>query len=129
GSTVRPVAQLAAPPPAAGAAVQRIDYRELLESIPAVSYVAELSSSCDWHFVSPQIEELTGYTVDEWLADPGLWFRLVHPEDREAVLTAEEAVEREGLPFACEYRLVHRSGGDRWVRDDAVVRMDADGRC
>jgi PAS domain S-box-containing protein len=65
------------------------DYRELVERIPAVSYTAEFGSTCEWHFVSPQVEQLLGYRAEEWCADPGLWFRLVHPDDREAVLEAE----------------------------------------
>jgi diguanylate cyclase (GGDEF)-like protein/PAS domain S-box-containing protein len=107
--------------------VRQTDYRELVERIPAVSYTAEFGSTCHWHFVSPQVEELLGYTVDEWRADPALWFRLVHPDDREGVLAAEERSLTEGLPFTCEYRLLHRSGAEVWVRDDAVVGRDQDG--
>ena len=108
-------------------AEQGTDYRELVERIPAVSYTAEFGSTCEWHFVSPQVEQLLGYSVDEWQADPGLWFRLVHPDDREAVLEAEARTFNEGVPFSCEYRLLDRSGSEVWVRDDAVVRVDESG--
>ncbi|HEY1596740.1 MAG TPA: hypothetical protein VGF74_15190, partial [Thermoleophilaceae bacterium] len=50
-------------PPAAPADT---DYRELVERIPAVSYTAEFGSDCAWQFVSPQVEQLLGYGVDEW---------------------------------------------------------------
>ena len=103
------------------------DYRELVERIPAVSYTAEFGSACAWHFVSPQVEQLLGYSVREWCADPGLWFRLVHPDDRETVLEAEARTLTEGAAFSCEYRLVDRDGNEVWVRDDAVVRIDGDG--
>jgi diguanylate cyclase (GGDEF)-like protein/PAS domain S-box-containing protein len=103
------------------------DYRQLVERIPAVSYTAEFGSSCAWHFVSPQIEPLLGYKVDEWTADPGLWFRLIHPDDQETVLAAEARTYSDDIPFSCEYRLVDRQGEEVWVRDDAVVRVDADG--
>lgn len=103
------------------------DYRELVERIPAVSYTAEFGSSCEWHFVSPQVEQLLGFSVHEWRADPGLWFRLVHPEDRDTVLQAEERTLNDGVPFTCEYRLLDREGNEVWVRDDAVVSVDANG--
>jgi len=103
------------------------DYRELVERIPAVSYTAEFGSTCEWQFVSPQVEQLLGYSAEEWCADPGLWFRLVHPEDREVVLEAEARTLNDGVPFSCEYRLLDRSGNEVWVRDDAVVRMDESG--
>src|SRR3954464_15606919 len=104
------------------------DYRELVERIPAVSYTAEFGSDCAWHFVSPQVEQLLGYSVEEWCSDPGLWFRLIHPDDREAVLAAEGRTLGNGLPFSAEYRLVDRGGNEVWVRDDAVVLADKGGR-
>jgi diguanylate cyclase (GGDEF)-like protein/PAS domain S-box-containing protein len=108
-------------------AAQGTDYRELVERIPAVSYTAEFGSTCEWQFVSPQVEQLLGYSAEEWCADPGLWFRLVHPDDRETVLEAESRTLNEGVPFSCEYRLLDRNGNEVWVRDDAVVRADESG--
>ena len=32
-------------------------------------------------YISPQIEAMLGYTPQDWYADPGLWGRLVHPDD------------------------------------------------
>lgn len=103
------------------------DYRELVERIPAVSYTADFGSTCEWQFVSPQVEQLLGYTPEEWRTDPGLWFRLVHPDDREVVLEAESRTLRDGTPFSCEYRLLDRAGNEVWVRDDAVVLADEQG--
>jgi diguanylate cyclase (GGDEF)-like protein/PAS domain S-box-containing protein len=103
------------------------DYRELVERIPAVSYTAEFGSTCKWHFVSPQVEQLVGFTAKEWRADPGLWFRLVHPDDRATVLEAEGRALSDNVPFSCEYRLLDRHGNEVWVRDDAVVCVDDEG--
>ena len=108
-------------------AAQHTDYRELVERIPAVSYTADFGSTCEWQFVSPQVEQLLGFTPEEWCADPGLWFRLVHPDDREAVLEAESRTFRDGTPYSCEYRLLDRNGNAVWVRDDAVVLVDENG--
>src|SRR5436305_7188948 len=95
---------------------QRTDYRELVERIPAVSYTAEFGSSCEWHFVSPQVEQLLGFSVHEWRADPGLWFRLVHPEDRATVLPAGARPLNDGVPLTFEYRLLARGGTEVSVR-------------
>jgi len=80
-----------------------------------------------WHFVSPQVEQLLGFSVAEWTADPGLWFRLIHPEDQESVLAAEARTYSDDVPFSCEYRLLDRNNNEVWVRDDAVVRVESDG--
>ena len=41
------------------------------------------------HYVSPQVEELLGYTPEEWLAGTGLWASRLHPDDRARVLGEE----------------------------------------
>ena len=60
-------------------------YRTLVERLPAVSYVAEAGVGRAWRYVSPQIERMLGYTPEEWLADPTLWSRCVHPDDHDRI--------------------------------------------
>src|SRR5439155_10982594 len=47
-------------------------YRALVDRVPAVVYEAEFGVDGRWLFVSPQIEQLLGYTPEEWCADPTL---------------------------------------------------------
>jgi diguanylate cyclase (GGDEF)-like protein/PAS domain S-box-containing protein len=96
-------------------------YRGLIERLPVVSYLAEYGETGRWFYVSPQIEQLLGYTAEEWLADSNLWLRRVHPEDRERV-TAEEARCAETLePLSLEYRMVARDGRVLWIRDEGAL--------
>jgi GAF domain-containing protein len=62
------------------AAEQR--YRTLVERLPAITYIAEVGTNGRWHFVSPQIESMLGFSVEEWLADRAIWMRCIHEEDR-----------------------------------------------
>jgi diguanylate cyclase (GGDEF)-like protein/PAS domain S-box-containing protein len=96
-------------------------YRTLVERLPVVTYSAELGPAGHWTYVSPQIEHMTGYTADEWMADAGLWFRRLHPSDREDVVRAEALVERDGGRLEIEYRLLARNGNIVWVRDEGVT--------
>ncbi len=104
------------------------DYPELLDRVPAVIYVAEAGAEGRWHYASPQIQSILGYTPGEWCADAGLWARSLHPEDRERVLQSEES-SRAGAPQAdaSEYRLLHRDGRVVWIRDDAQLVRDQAG--
>ena len=38
------------------------DYRRLVERLPAIVYASELGESGRWRYVSPQVEEILGYT-------------------------------------------------------------------
>jgi diguanylate cyclase (GGDEF)-like protein/PAS domain S-box-containing protein len=99
-------------------------YRTLVETVPAVTYTDRAVGSYPdlAVYTSPQIEELVGYSVQEWL-DPErvLWEERLHPEDRTWVLTAEERSRASGEPFSEEYRLLAKDGSVVWVRDEAVL--------
>src|SRR5437588_3978510 len=56
-------------------------YRNLVERLPAVVYIAEFVEDGGWVYVSPQIESIPGYTPEEWTSQPHLWHARLHPDD------------------------------------------------
>jgi diguanylate cyclase (GGDEF)-like protein/PAS domain S-box-containing protein len=102
-------------------------YRTLVERLPVVTYRAELGPSGRWTYVSPQIADMTGYSPEEWMADPELWFRCLHPDDRDEVERAEDSCDRVGGRLDIEYRLIDKEGGIVWVRDEATSIPGPDG--
>ncbi len=96
-------------------------HRQLLENLPSITYRAGLGTSGGWEYISPQVEEVLGYTPEEWMADPGLWERAMHPDDLERVIAEEDQCAAEGTGLDVEYRLRHRNGEIVWVRDKASV--------
>ncbi|HET7869216.1 MAG TPA: ATP-binding protein [Actinomycetota bacterium] len=103
-------------------------YRTLVEQVPVVVYVAEFGQHGPWRYVSPRIESMLGFSPEEWLANPALWYDQMVPEDREGAM-ADEALSREmGTPLRSEYRLRTHDGRVVWVRDEAVVVHDGAGR-
>ena len=106
-----------------------IDFRAIVEQLPVVVYVDALDDRSSPLYVSPQIERLLGYTSEEWLADPELFVKSLHPDDRSWVLREIEARNRGSRPAStAAYRLVARDGSVVWVRDDEVVVSGPDGR-
>jgi diguanylate cyclase (GGDEF)-like protein/PAS domain S-box-containing protein len=101
------------------------DYRRLVERLPAIVYAAELGEHGRWRYVSPQIEKILGYTPEEWTADPTLWSRLLHPEDRERALSPEaRGTIGDRNPPPLDYRMVTRDGRVVWILDEAVLEPD-----
>jgi PAS domain S-box-containing protein len=102
-------------------------YDSLRKHLPVVTYVRSYDGDREMTYVSPQIDRLVGYTADEWLADPELFPRLVHPDDLNDVIEEQDAVNAaNGLRTS--YRMIARDGRIVWVRDEAVAVMDESGR-
>jgi diguanylate cyclase (GGDEF)-like protein/PAS domain S-box-containing protein len=105
------------------------EYRELLDEVPAVIYIADPGEHGRWRYVSPQIESLLGFSPSEWQRDPDLWAQQLHPADRDWVVDADvaDAEVEVGASHAFEYRMLHRTGTIVWVRDDARLVRDSNG--
>jgi diguanylate cyclase (GGDEF)-like protein/PAS domain S-box-containing protein len=103
-------------------------YRTLVEQVPVVTYIDALTASATSLYVSPQVESLLGYSVEEWLGDPEFFPKILHPGDHERILALVDHCNRTAEPFRAEYRLVHRDGQTVWVQDESLVVHDEDGR-
>jgi PAS domain S-box-containing protein len=70
---------------------------------------------------------VTGYSPEDHIADPFLWYTMVYLDDR--ILVTEEAEKRmrgeSTKPF--EHRIIHKDGSIRWVRNTIVPRRDPSG--
>ena len=105
-------------------------YRTLVEQIPAITYIEEMKGSGSANstlYMSPQIEEMLGYTSEEWLVGLELWGKILHPDDRERVLAEDRRTDETGEPFRVEYRAISKNGKTVWVRDEAVLLGDEGG--
>ena len=100
-------------------------YRMLVEQVAAISYIAELGINGQWLYVSPQVETMFGYSVEEWLSSSRDWIRHIPIEDHPIVNAAEEACGH-GEPFQAEYRVTRKDGQTMWVSDTAVVVRGSD---
>jgi PAS domain S-box-containing protein len=71
---------------------------------------------------------VTGYTPEDYAADPYLWYRMVHEDDKEAVKEQAKQVLSGRGATPLEHRLIHKDGSIRWVRNTPVPRYDEQGR-
>ena len=65
-------------------------------------------------YMSPSCLGITGYTREEFFADPSLLLRITAPQDMELLQCHRREVDR-NEDGALEYRIVHRDGTLRWI--------------
>ena len=71
---------------------------------------------------------VTGYTSEEYAADPDLWYRMIVEEDRDAVIEQASRVLSGQTAEPLEHRVTHKDGSIRWVKNAPVPRFDCEGR-
>src|SRR5580698_3464821 len=112
------------------------DYQAIVETIPAIVFIADTGENGAWRYVNDWIEPILGFTVEEWTSDPTLWARQLHPEDRDRALAAEaEGTTEHGAAdspddppsYFIDYRMFHKDGHVVWIRDSSVVVPGPDG--
>ena len=116
------------PPSEALPHVAEARYRALIEQIPAVTFMASLDGGLNEVYVSPQIEGLLGFAQEEWMSNPVLWFRQLHPDDIELWNKEFARGCSTGGPFRAECRFIARDGSVVWVHGEARLIRDEHGR-
>ncbi len=100
-------------------------FASVIRQLPGIAYVDRIGGA--GVYVSPKIDEILGYTDEEWLANDDLWTRALHPDDRERAVAQLREGEASSSSFSYIYRLIARDGRVVWIRDQATVHRDLDG--
>jgi len=67
-------------------------------------------------YVSPSCEWITGYCLDEFVADPDLVIKITHPDDRDLVEKHfHEILSGSVDVHHIDFRIIKRSGEMRWI--------------
>jgi len=101
-------------------------YRALMDGLPLVTWLTEPGDRGSTLYISPSIDNLTGYSAAEWADESDLFTKLLHPEDRTEVLEALEETKN-GTPLRTEYRLIARDGRVVWVQEETTIARDSGG--
>jgi PAS domain S-box-containing protein len=100
----------------------------LSERLPIVTYTNAFQATAETVWMSPQVERLFGYRLEEWVGNPGFFETVLHPDDRAPVLAEMQASRDELRPFSRDYRLLGRDGQVVWIHDESVPIVGPDGR-
>lgn len=102
-------------------------FRFLAENVPGVIYLCREDEHFSNIFISANIEKITGYKNNEFLDGTIDIGDLIHREDFERVDKEFKKAIQDKLPFSIEYRVVHRSGFVRWVKESGSGIIGKDG--
>jgi len=94
-------------------------FRNLVECGPSVVYIIGHHDLMTLLYISPQAEEVLGFTPAECMQRPGLLAERIHPEDLADVAQRVQAAWQTKRPMNMEYRSIHRDGSVRWIRDES----------
>jgi PAS domain-containing protein len=100
-------------------------YRTLVEQIPAVVFMAVLDKGIGEAYVSPQIEELLGFSQAEWLNDPVRWYHQIHPDDKDRWSADAAGLFLSGESLRSVYRVMARDGHLLPKRSAVSIRFAA----
>lgn len=102
---------------------------ELFEGGPVVVFQWQNQANWPVEYVSANVQDMLGYSVEEFAQGQVLYANLIHPADVERVAAEVFAASR-NTPTRFEhqpYRLIRRSGEIIWVLDHTTIRRDASG--
>jgi PAS domain S-box-containing protein len=102
-------------------------YQTLIEQIPAVVFMAFLDKAIGEAYVSPQIEDILGFSQEEWLNDPVRWYQQIHPDDKDRWSVEAAELFLLGQPLKSLYRIIARNGRVVWFHCEAKMVRNQDG--
>jgi len=102
-------------------------YKKTVSSISDYLWSASIQNG-KWkqEFITPVAKKITGYSLSDFLADPMLLLRMVHPDDKAIVMEKFKAMMK-GSAVVYEHRITRKNGGLRWIRDSAMPTVDSSG--
>ena len=116
---------------AAEAALEHKRLEEVLSNVPGVVWETRLEPGTNMRkveFVSPYVERLLGYSVEEWLTTPDFIRSITHEEDRQRIAVESEAIVASGKEGVIQCRWLAKNGDALWVEAYLAAICDDDGQ-
>jgi PAS domain S-box-containing protein len=111
-------------------AIHRRRVEDIVQHVPGVVWEAwgkPDAANQRIDFVSSHVENMLGYSAEEWLSTPNFWLSIVHPDDRERAGAEAAAIFASGKGGASRFRWMHRDGHEVWVEGHSIVVSDENG--
>lgn len=88
----------------------------LIDALPGIVFSSELGPDWTMTYVSEGCLGLTGYRPEELVGNDSLRYNdLIHPDDRDRAFAEIASTLQQQSFYVVEYRLIAKSGEERWV--------------
>lgn len=102
-------------------------FQDLVQTLDAIVWEGD-PETFRFTFVSQRAEDILGYPVERWLTEPDLWPKMIHPEERDRILSFCMAATQAGQDHDFEYRAIAADGRVVWLHDRVYMVRDESGR-
>ncbi len=93
-------------------------FKSLISNIPGIFYRCTFGRTWTLLYISPEIETLSGYPPEDFIEEKGRTLgSVIHADDVDLVISRIKAAIDTDSPWEMEYRIVHKDGTVRWVRE------------
>ena len=116
--------------------VQKLTESAILEAEFRYRTVADFTA--DWgywvlpdgsfRYVSPSCSDISGYTAEEFYADPALMKQIIYPEDRSLYIDHKHQLSERGVPTPIFFRIKAKDGDTRWIAHTCRPVIDEAGK-
>jgi PAS domain S-box-containing protein len=91
-------------------------FKSLIDTIDGIVWEYDLETMSS-SFISKKVEDILGYSVEDYSESPSFWEDHIHPEDREFAMALSAKENKNYINHDYEYRMITKSGKIIWVRD------------
>ena len=95
------------------------NYRLVVRNLPNCVYKGYIDGAID--FFDNKIEQITGYSKEEFLSRKKNWFSLVHEDDRADTQEKFKKALRTDSSYIREYRVKSKTGNTIWIQDGGQI--------
>jgi PAS domain S-box-containing protein len=100
---------------------------EVVSNVPGIVWESRIDAdgpARSEQFVSQHVENMLGYSVEEWMSEPRFWLSIIPEEEREETLRRHDEILKSGKDGVVQFRWIAKDGRFLWVEGHLSVIFD-----
>ena len=80
------------------------------------------------NYISPACQTITGYSMEDFIDNPGLIMEIAHPEYKEKLQNHFSSIGQLNESHQFEFRIITKTGDTKWISHTCSPILDSDGK-